>query len=183
MFVDNSLSFQTGGWTSGQAVSSTAAGTNIIDITGAGSGNAPGQINGAGAANTAIGADYGQGDGMSIPYLYVAVTVAGTGTGTITISLAAAPDNGSYSPGTYTTILTTPAFTGSTLTLGSYYIAQVPPTLFNIPGSYKGQALPRFYKLTYTVASTAGATFVAGFVTNPPSALQGNAYNLNYIVV
>jgi len=176
MFVDNSLAFSS--WSTGQQVTTTAAST-VVDLTGAGTGNAPAMINGFPATNTAIGYDIGAGDGEAIPYLFLAVKAKGTNSGTITIALQAAPDNGSYSPGSYTTLYTTPAITANTLVAGNYLLVPIPPTLFNFPS----EALPRFYRLNYTVVGTVDLTFSAGIVLNPPSTLLLGKYNNNFAVV
>lgn len=183
MFLDNSLSFNTN-VASTQTVTATADSTTIIDVTGAGSGTAPAMINGFPATNTAIGVDYGVGDGMAIPYVVIIVTAVTTVTGSLVITLSAAPDNGSYSPGTYTVIYTSTALTGSTqLYAGSVLYFQLPPTL-----AAMGEALPRFYKLTYTVASGSISIKTNSFITlNPPSfagtkaGLLGGQYANNFI--
>ena len=181
MFVDNALSFN-GGWNSSQSVTATANGTNLIDVTGAGSGSAPSMINGFPAANTAIGFDYGVGDGMAVPYLMVNFKSVGSSSNTVTISLAAAPDNGSYSPGTYTTIYTSPALTENTLVAGSTLLVPVPPTFFELSDEgTNNEALPRFYRITYTCSSSVTLTVNAGFIINPNSALIGNQYQANFI--
>lgn len=180
MFVDNSLCFN-GSWTTPQgAITATADGTSIIDITGAGSGNAPAMINGFPATNTSIGEDYGLGDGVTIPHVYLAVTTTGTGSGTLTVSVSAAPDNGSYSPGTYTQIYQSKAFTGTGLVSGDILSVPLPPTLYT-----EGEAAPRFYKITYTISGTVGAVKVtSGTVLNPQSSLAGSTlYNENFLSV
>lgn len=181
MFLDNSLSFN-GGWnTPSAAITSTVDGTTIVDITGAGSGNAPAMINGFPATNTAIGEDYGAGDGVAIPYAVVIVNTTGTGTGTVTVSVSAAPDNGSYSPGTYYTLFSSDAYVGTNLVAGTTLLFPLPP----IPeGLGTAKALPRFYKITYTVSGTVGAVkFVSGLALNPTNiGLQGR-YPNNYLAV
>lgn len=179
MFLDNSLTFQTGGWATAQAVTTTADGTVVVDVTGAGVGVAPAMINGFPNLNTAIGEDIGLGDGVAIPYLLLQSTVTGTGAGTIAISLSAAPDNGSYSAGTYTQLYSSKAIVGSTLVAGDYIIVPVPPTLF----FEEGEALPRFYKVTYTVSGSQTSSWKAGIVLNPASSLINGQYNNNFIVV
>lgn len=181
MFLDNSLSFN-GGWnTPSAAITATVDGTTIIDITGAGSGNAPSMINGYPNTNTAIGEDYGAGDGIAIPYAVFIVNTTGTGAGTVTFSVSAAPDNGSYSPGTYYTLFSSDAYVGTNLVAGTILLFPLPP----IPeGLGTPKALPRFYKSTYTVASTVGALKVIGGLTlNPPNLLLAGRYNNNFIVV
>ena len=183
MYLDNSLSFNTAVNTV-LAIANTTTTSTIIDITGAGSGNAPSMINGFPATNTAIGVDYGVGDGMAQPYVVVTINTVTTVTGTMTITLQAAPDNGSYGQGTYTTIYTSAALSGSTmLYAGSVLYFPVPPTL-----AAMGEALPRFYKLVYTVSNTTITLSVNSFMTlNPPSfagtkaGLLGNQYANNYI--
>lgn len=179
-FPDNTLSFSTS-WSSAQTVSATADSTKVIDLTGAGSGNAPTMISGFPAANTAVGFDIGAGDGEAIPYLYVSVpTVSGgTQTGSFTISLKAAPDDGSYGQGSYTTLYTSASVVSSTLKSGSALLVPVPPTLFLFPS----EAPPRFYKLTYTVTGTMSQPFLAGLLLNPPSSLLAIQYNENFIAV
>lgn len=181
-FMDNSLAFSTS-WSTAQTVTTTADSTNVVDITGAGSGNAPAMINGFPNLNTGIGEDYGAGDGVAIPYVYITVPAitGGTQTGTVTISVLAAPDNGSYSPGSYTTLLTIPAITGTNLNsaLGHYIIVPLPPTQF----AWTAEAPPRFYKLAYTVSGTQSTKFLAGLMLNPPSSLLLGQYNNNFAVV
>ena len=182
MFADNSLSFNTN-LSSTQNITATADSTSIIDITGAGSGVAPAMINGFPATATSVGVDYGVGDGMANPYVVIAITATTTVSGTLTISLNAAPDNGSYSPGTYTAIYTSAALTGATqLKTGNVLYFQVPPTLASM-----GEALPRFYKLIYTVGSSISLKVNSFMALNPPSVGNygniGGQYNSNYLAV
>lgn len=185
MFPDNSLTFNTS-VTSFQNVTATADSTTLVDVTGAGVTNAPSMINGFPATNTAIGVDYGVGDGMAIPYVVVLFPAVTTVTGTLSITLAAAPDNGSYSPGTYTNLFVSGPLTGSTqLYANSVLYFQVPPTL-----AAMGEALPRFYKLIYTVVSGSISLHANAFITlNPPSfagvkaGLLGGQYSNNFLAV
>jgi len=177
MFMDAKLTFNSAFGTP-QAISATADSAGIIDITGAGSGNAPAMINGFPATNTSIGEDYGAGDGVAIPHVYVNVTTAGTGAGTVAISVAAAPDNGSYGQGTYTTLVSTPGLVGTTLVLGSIIDIQLPPIRYTL-----GEALPRFYKLIYTVTGSATVSVLANLVLNPQQSLESGLYSNNYIAV
>lgn len=181
MFVDNSLSFNTS-WQAPQAITASAASTTVVDITGAGSGNAPAMIGGYPATNNAIGVDIGQGDGMAIPYVVMNVTTAfvTANGGVLTIALQAAPDNGSYSPGTYTTLFQSLAFTAAQLAQGQTLMFQVPPRALS---GQPGEALPRFYRLNYTVGTgvfSAGAVN-AGIVLNPPNGLVSTLYPNNYV--
>lgn len=158
-----------------QAITTTADSTNVFDVTGAGAGNAPAMI-GANGVNTAMGSDIGAGEGPAQPEIYITVTGSTTVTGTVTITLAAAPDNGSYSPGSYTTILSTAALTGAAqLGVGKQYILKVPPII-------AGQPLPRFYKLTYTVANSISIVVSAYLLLNPPTQRDATLYGNNYVV-
>jgi len=181
MFLDNSLSWNSS-WTTPQgAITATADGTSIIDVTGAGVGNAPAMINGFPNTNTAIGEDYGAGDGLAIPYAAFFVTTTGTGSGTCSFTVKAAPDNGSYAEGTYYTLFVSDAYVGTNLVAGTTLLFPLPP----IPeGLGTAKALPRFYKCTYTVSGTVGALKVAaGLLINPPNLLLTSRYNNNYLAV
>lgn len=181
MFVDNSLCFN-GSWTTPQAITVTADSSTVLDVTGVGSGNAPAMIGGYPATNTAIGMDWGSGiDGIASPTLYLVVTTAGTTSNTLTIALKAAPDNGSYGQGSYTTLYTSAAFTGSTLTKGSTLVVPVPPTLS--AWSSSPEALPRFYKLTYTCSGSLTVSVSAGILLNAQNALVSTLIPNNYIAV
>lgn len=158
-----------------QVITATADSTNIFDITGAGVGNAPAMI-GAGGVNTAIGSDIGAGDGMEVPQVLVSVTTAGVGSGTVSVSLKAAPDSGTYTEGTYTTLYTSAAFVFSALAKGTIIKFNVPP----IPPSMA--ALPRFYKLTYTVTGATGVSFTANLLLNAPDIRDATLYGSNFVV-
>lgn len=175
MFLDQTLSFNTTVG-SAQTVSATADSAAIVDVTGAGSGTAPAIINGFPATNTSIGEDYGAGDGMAIPHVLLTVPTAGTGAGTVTITVKSAPDDGSYGQGTYTTLVSTVALVGTALVAGTVIDIPLPPLNSNT-------VLPRFYKLTYTVASTFSAPFIAELVLNPAQIATFGKYANNYIVV
>lgn len=165
---------------SSQLITATVNSTNVFDITGAGSGNAPAMI-GTDGKNTAMGSDIGAGDGIAIPYVMVtnASTTAGTGSGTFTITLQAAPDNGSYSPGTYYTLWVTEPFAGTAVTAPFQLLMQVPP----IP---PGATLPRFYRLVYTTLGNIAsftATLTANLLFNPPTVRDATLYGSNFVSV
>lgn len=177
MFTDNALSFNTN-WQTTQSITTTANSATIIDLTGAGSGNAPAMIGGYPNTNNNIGYDIGYGDGVAIPYVVVnVVTAGGANSNTLTISLQSAPDNGSYSPGTWTTCGQTASLLDSALAVGTTIVFPVPP---RAPGA----ALPRFYRLVYTASATLTPLAVsAGILLNPPSTLMAGAYPSNFIAV
>lgn len=144
-------------FSSAQSVTGTAASTNIFDVTGAGSTNSPAMI-GANGVNTALGFDIGSGTGVESPAVLITITAVTTVTGTLTIALQGAPDNGSYSPGTYITLNETAALTGSSqLFAGSQLMLRFSP----IPPSL---ALPRFYRLNYTVSGSISLVLSANIV-------------------
>lgn len=145
-----------------QAITTSAASTNILDVTGAGSGNTPNMIGNAGLA-TNLGADLGAGQNPAHPGVLFTVTTLGTGAGTVAFGIEAAPDNGSFSPGTYTRLTTSALNVGTTLTVGTYLYLPLPP----IPTLFTG--LPRFYRGFYDVAGSATVSVTATFLINPPS--------------
>lgn len=180
MFVDTSLAFAS--YTTPVAITATKD-SSVVDLTGAGVGNAPAMIGGDGA-NTAIGFDIGQGDGMAIPYLYLTVTTAfvSAANAQMTVTLSGAPDSGTYTEGTYTAYYVSPTFSAATLIAKQQLIVPVPPRPLS---GQPGTALPRFYKLTYTVSSStfsAGAVS-AGLVINPPAGLVNTLYPSNFTAV
>lgn len=180
MFQDASLTFNSA-FNTPQVITATANSAGVVDITGAGSGNAPAMI-GAGGVNTAMGADIGQGDGIAIPYVVVTVPAAFATLTSLTIALQAAPDNGSYSPGTYTTIFQTEAIPVASLTAGAYFQFQVPPRAIS---GQPGEALPRFYRLVYTVGGSSATTgsVLASMNLNPPNGLVNTQYGSNFTAV
>jgi len=177
MFLDALVQLSTA-----QAITVTAASTAIYDVTGAGSGNAPNMIGGiTSSGNALIGFDIGAGDGMAIPEVYVDVSTAfvSGGGATLQIQLQAAPDNGSNAPGSYVTIYESALLTAAQLTAAANVQFQVPP----VPSTIFGEAMPRFYRLNYVVATS---TFSAGavnanIVLNPSNATKIQNYPSNFI--
>lgn len=145
-----------------QAITTSAASTNIFDVTGAGSGNAPTMIGNAGLA-TNLGTDLGLGQTSSHPGVLFTISTAGTGTGTIAFAIEAAPDNGSFSPGSYIRLTTSGTKVGTILTLGYTLYLPLPP----IPPEFAG--LPRFYRGFYDQTGNGAASVTAEFLMNPPA--------------
>ena len=155
-----------------QALTTSTVSTNVFDVTGAGSGTAP-TMTGAQGLNTALGSDMGVGQSNAQPGVWFVVTTAGTGSGTWSFGIEAAPDNGSYSPGTYTVLTTSQAFVGTALTKGLNFWLPIPP----VPSNYSG--LPRFYQGVYTLASTAAVSIDAFLMMNPPDVKSVQEYGNN----
>lgn len=162
---------------SAQALTSTTTtSTNIYDVTGAGSGVAPAMTFGN-AAKAQF--DIGNGDGMAIPYLMMVVNTAAVSGGgaTLCVEIQGATDV-SNSPSAYTTIVRTKDFTVAELAAGATLLIPIPKVTI-------GEALPRFYRITYTIAtSTFSALAVTSVILlNPPSGIQGTLYPSNFVSV
>ena len=140
MFLDQALKLS-----DAQAVTVTAASTNLYDITGAGAGNVPNMVFGT---TGLAGADMGLGDSAMRPTCYFTVGTAFTAAGaaTLQIQIQAAVDNGAGSPGAYTTIAETAALAVASLVAGANLQIPLPPVTI-------GEALPRFYRFNYVVAT------------------------------
>ena len=171
-FLDSALQLSTA-----QAITSTAASTNIYDVTGAGSGNAPNMVFGT---TGVAGFDIGTGDGASTP---IAQFVVGTafvsgGGATLQFEIQAAPDNGSNAPGTYSTLYNSDLFPASTLTAGAVFQVPVPPTV-------PGEALPRFYRFNYVVGTStfSAGTITANLMINPSSTRVSTLYPNNFVAL
>lgn len=153
-FVDIALQLS-----NAQALTATTVSTSVYDVTGAGSGNAPNMVFGIGSTGGAAtaGFDIGLGEGnRPVAVFSVGTTFTAAGAATLTIQIQAAPDNGSNSPGTYTTIGQTGPIALANLT------AAAGPLQFPIPPIEPGEALPRFYRFNYVVAT---GPFTAGTIT------------------
>src|ERR1700677_1236414 len=110
---------------SAQAITSTAAGSTIYDVTGAGSGNAPNQKVGGGSSYI-FGADIGV--GRTIYAWFVVTTAFVTGGGaTLRFEIQASPANSSNTASGYVTLAASQAFAASALTAGATLILPVPP--------------------------------------------------------
>ena len=188
MFLDNSIVFSGGvngttGVVTGQSISTSTNvdSTNLVDITGTGVGTLPTRMIGASGLSTAIGADWGAGEGVAVPYVYITVTTTGTSANTLTITLQAAPDNGSGSAGSYTTIYTSKAFTGTAMVAGQALLFPVPPRV-TLDTTY-GEVLPRFYKLNYAASAALTVGLYASMVINPPTTLTQQQYGNNFVAV
>lgn len=167
MYIDQSLIFS-----SAQAITATAVSTNIVDLTGFGSGNAPAISFGTASV---YGADAGVGDGEAVPSIYCNVNTTFATLTSLTVSAQFAVDNGSNAPGTYQTYAETGAIPVAALVagarIGTFRLPNKPDTLAQYP-------LPRFIRLNYTVTgsnATAGAVS-AGIAIQRDLELAGANY-------
>lgn len=149
MIIDSNLSFVAAG--TGQAVTATAASTNILDL-----------LNGR---------DLGVGDNdLKVSVIADNTWASNTSAATLTVQFQGAPDNGSGSPGSYTTYAESEAYTVANLTNAADTVLlpiEVPARAF-MGAEGQGVSLPRFYRLNFLVAGgenfTAGNILFAGIV-------------------
>lgn len=132
--------------------------SSVIDLTGAGSGNAPPNIIG----NVSLfGQDPGVGDGLLVPKLIVAIGTALVTADSCTLqaALQAAPDTGSgggYVPGSWQTLIESAAISAAQGVAGAI-IAR-----FDWPPVFPATLRPRFFRLLFSTPS--GEQFSAGTI-------------------
>lgn len=130
MIEDGALQFTGVAGTAG-AVDSPTTGTqqstNIIDLVNA--------------------RDMGIGDNPALKLLCQVVTAFAGGT-SLQVQFQGAPDNGSGSPGTYSTYAESAAILEADLTAGRYILP------IDVPRPPPGAARPRFYRLQYVTVGT-----------------------------
>lgn len=140
MILDSLLQFS-----SAQAVTSTAASTNVVDW----------HISGLPVLSANQGArDMGIGDDPALKLLVqVNTAFVSAGGATLVVTLQGAPDDGTGVPGSYSDWWSSPAYTAAQMNAGS--------RLFDMdfPRPPDGVGMPRFVRLNYTVAVS---TFSAG---------------------
>ena len=143
MILDRSLCFDGGDNITFAAITTTRDSTDVIDV------GISGQIGN--------GRDMGAGMGLQLLVLSNRLFAGGT---SVQISLQGAPDNGSGAQGTYVTYAQTPAITLAQLnaTPGMLFPISLPRP------PHGGLALPRFYKLNYTVVGTFSAGAVLAYL-------------------
>lgn len=142
MILDNNLIFS-----NNQALTATADSTNVLDTL-------QGILENIGPNASVFGSELGFGDGPAIPKVAAHVSTAFVSAGGATLQVAFA---GSTDSSTWTTYVESPAaaFTVALLVVGRS-IAR-----WDWPVRTGGAALPRYFKLIYTVATS---TFSAGKV-------------------
>lgn len=149
--------------------------SSILDILGSGSGTAPANIIGN---RTLFGSDTGLG-GVK-PQVEVLIGTAFVGGTSLQVMFQAAPDTGaagSYLPGTWTTLIETPAILTASLTA-----AQV-LARFDWPPAFPANLNPRYLSLLFTPVGT----FTAGTISAAPVTMvrddQANKYAASNFVV
>lgn len=157
---------------SAQAITTTAASTNLYDVTGAGSGNAPSMTFGNGSVGFDIA---GSTSGIARPVAYFSIGVTGTGAGTITFEIQAAP-NSSNSPGTYVVVGASDAYVGTTLVAGN--VIAIPITPYNQIAP--AMSVPRFYRAYYVVSGSATVTVTAFIGIGTPTGYELTQYGNNF---
>lgn len=142
MIIDKQLEFDP----AGTAITASAASTNVIDLHGSGlipaAAGKPGRDMGVGTAPGAV------------PRLMISIQQtfgSGGGSATLNIQFQGAPDNGSGSPGSYTTYAESGAIPQASLVAGNRVFDIDVPRVLVTP--LTPATLPRFLRLNYVVAS------------------------------
>ena len=138
MILDGALQFTgtAGTVSSDSPTTGTQQSTNVIDLVNA--------------------RDMGIGDDPSLKLLAEITTTFTVGT-SLQLQLQGAPDNGSGSPGSYTTMWDSGALAEAGLVAGRYLAnIDIPRTILALPntGASAAQALPRFLRLQYVTVGT-----------------------------
>ncbi len=143
MIMDRTLLFS-----DGQAITATAASTNVVDL------GATGTVYGA---SSPMVRDVGHGNDVD---LVVTATQSFNNLTSLTISIQV-DDNAAFS--SPTTVFTSPAYTLAQLAAGAKYL---------LPDTLPGGTNERYVRLNYTVAGTAPTTgkITAGIVAGRQSA-------------
>lgn len=147
MILDGALQFTGTAGTAGSPDSPTTGtqqSTNVIDLVNA--------------------RDLGIGDDPALKLLIQISTAFANGT-SLEVQLQGAPDNGSGSPGSYTTMWDSAAIAEADLTAGRY-IANIdlPRIWLPTPTGSSKQALPRFLRLQYITVGTHNAGGLVGYI-------------------
>jgi hypothetical protein len=122
--------------------------TNVIDL-GVVSGIPASAVNGGGPR------DIGIGDDPAMKILVQVIVAFASGTN-IAVALQGAPDAGSNTPGTYTTMTTGATVTEANIIVGTRLLDQ------DMPRPVPGQALPRYLRLSYINSGTHTAGAIIG---------------------
>lgn len=141
MIIDGALQFTgtPGSVSADSPTTGTQQSTNIIDLVNA--------------------RDMGVGDDPALELLILILTTFAGGT-SVNVQLQGAPDNGSGSPGSYTTMWESGVIAEANLVAGRYLSnITLPRTLLALPntGASAAQAMPRFLRLQYVTVGTHSA--------------------------
>jgi len=147
MILDGFLMFTATVGTGDLPTTGTQQSTNVIDL-GVSSG-VPSSASGGGAR------DIGIGDDPAMKILVLVITTFTGGTNLI-VQLQGAPDNGSGSPGSYTTMLVSATVVEASLIAGARLMDD------DMPRPVPGQVLPRFLRLQYVSSGTHSAGAIIG---------------------
>lgn len=177
MYLDGQLNFSTA-----QAITATAASTNVIDLAGLGSGTALTNIIGNATAAT-WGMDIGLGDTMGQPKILCTVVVGATGGTSLNVQFQGAADNGSGSPSaTWTTYAESGVIVEASLTTPGAQIwkIDVPEVIPDIPGV--AMVLPRFLRLNYVAVGPLVALTVNADIIRDRQDWIAGRYASNFVV-
>lgn len=155
MFIDSSLIFSNN---QSLAVSASTASTNVVDLAGVGSGNAP---NASFGTATSFGTDPGPGRELIIPVTTGTAFATATGA-TLQVAVQGAPDNGSNAPGTYATLVESGVIAAANLTADTKIAELAVPKA--LPDGTKVRFLQILYVLPASTSFTAGTIAFAGIV-------------------
>lgn len=143
--------------------------SSVIDLAGVGSGNAI--TNWIGNVAT-FGTDLGIGEDRLLLDVVIGTALATANSCTLTCNFQLAPDNGSNSPGTWQTVVATPAITAAQGTANSR-IAR-----FDWPPAYPENLQPRFARLLFSTPS--GEDFTAGTIAYALVTMARDDYSAQY---
>lgn len=137
MILDGLLQFS-----SAQLITASADSTNVIDL---GISGLPASASGGGAR------DIGIGDDPAMKVLVIVTAVFATLT-SLQVLFRGAPDSGTGTEGSYTTMVSGPVVLLAQLVVGARLLD------IDVPRQVPNQALPRFLKLNYTVGGSSATT-------------------------
>jgi hypothetical protein len=161
-FIDQNLVFS-----DGQAVTATAASTNIVDLSG-GTLFSPNQ--------TRFGEDIGIGAGVAVPKLLITPGVAFVSAGGATMVIQA---QGSTDSTTWVTYAESKAYTAAQMAAG----ARLLPIDWPVRGPT--DPMPRYIRINYTVAVStfsAGTLFAALVLSRDDASNDADQYGSGYSV-
>lgn len=150
MILDGLLQFTAGNGVGDLPTTGTQTSTNVLDL-GVTGGLPASAVNGGGARDIGIGDDPAM-------KLLVQVLTAFVGGTSLAVAVQGAPDAGSNTPGTYTTMTTGPIVAEASLIAGARLLDQ------DMPRQVAGQALPRYLRLSYINVGTHTAGAIQGFL-------------------